>query len=204
MTHADLLQAVHDLSAADADLRVVIEQFGSPPLWGRPPGFATLLRIVLEQQVSLASGAAAYQRLRAATGAVTPKSVSKAGIHRLRRAGLTRQKATYCLGIARSILDGNLDLRAIGRMPDDVAREALVQMKGVGPWTADIYLLMALRRPDVWPQGDLALAKAVMQVKGLRKLPGNERLAQQARQWSPWRAVAARIAWHHYLSIREG
>jgi DNA-3-methyladenine glycosylase II len=199
---ARLSLGISELSARDPDIAAVIERFGPPPLWGRRPGYATLVRIILEQQVSLASAAAAYRRLEEVAGVVTPSAVLETGVARLRRAGLTRQKARYCHAIARSVVDGKLDLRRIGRLSDAEARVALIQAPGVGPWTADIYLLMALRRPDVWPHGDLALAKAVMQVKKLRRFPNYENLGRLARQWSPWRAVAARIAWHYYLSDR--
>ena len=200
LTAASLQLGVAELSARDPHLGAVVKRFGTPPLWVRRPGYATLVRIILEQQVSLASAAAAYQRLREAAGGVTPEAVLATGPARLRRAGLTRQKAAYCHAIARSIVDGTLELRRIGRMADAEARSVLIAAPGVGPWTADIYLLMALRRPDVWPHGDLALAKAVMQVKNLRKIPSYAKLTQMAAQWSPWRAVAARIAWHYYLS----
>jgi DNA-3-methyladenine glycosylase II len=202
LTATTLQQGVAELTARDADFAAVIRRFGPPPLWARRPGYATLVRIILEQQVSLASAAAAFRRLEKAAGSVTPVAVLDAGLARLRRAGQTRQKAGYCHAIARSIVNGELDLRAIGCLPDAEARAALIAAPGVGPWTADIYLLMALRRQDVWPHGDLALAKAVMQVKKLRRLPSYDRLTEMAGQWSPWRAVAARIAWHHYLSVR--
>lgn len=190
------------MSARDPDLGAVVERFGPPPLWARRPGYATLVRIILEQQVSLASAAAAYRRLQDTAGVVTPEAVLATGMARLRRAGLTRQKAAYCHAIAHSVVNGKLDLRGIGQMRDADARSALINAPGVGPWTADIYLMMAMRRPDVWPHGDLALAKAVMQIKKLRTLPSYDRLARLVVQWSPWRAVAARIAWHHYLSAR--
>lgn len=203
LTAATLQQGVAELSARDADLAAVVERFGPPPLWARRPGYTTLARIILEQQVSQASAAAIYRRLHLAIGGVTQERVLSAGEHGLRGAGLTRQKAAYCVGIAQAIHEGELDLRQLGRMDGPTARSALIQVNGIGPWTADVYLLMALRRPDVWPHGDLALAKAVMQVKKLRKLPSYDRLTKLAEQWSPWRAVAARIAWHHYLSIRQ-
>lgn len=203
LTTAILTRAVAELSARDADLAAVIRRFGPPPLWARRPGFSTLAKIILEQQVSQASAAAVYRRLHAAIGGVTVERVLAAGPRGLRRAGLTRQKAAYCHDIARAIARGELDLRQIGRLPDAEARRALIHVRGIGPWTADVYLLMALRRPDVWPHGDLALAKAVMQVKRLRTLPSYDRLTRLARQWTPWRAVAARIAWHHYLSLRQ-
>ena len=115
---------------------------------------------------------------------------------------MSRRKASYCQGIARRILDGRLDLKALGRADDDTVRERLTAIRGIGPWTANIYLMTALGRPDVWPDGDLALAAAAQQVKNLRERPDARRLREMAAGWSPWRTVAARILWHHYLSER--
>ncbi len=190
------------MSARDTDLAAVVTRFGPPPLWARRPGYTTLAKIILEQQVSQASAAAIYRRLHRTIGGVTQERVLSAGERGLRGAGLTRQKAAYCVGIAQAIRRGDLDLRQLGRMDGPAARSVLIQVHGIGPWTADVYLLMALRQPDVWPHGDLALAKAVIQVKKMRKLPSYDRLTRMAVQWSPWRAVAARIVWHHYLSSR--
>lgn len=148
------------------------------------------------------SAAAIYRRLQATVGEVTPTAIAAAGVDGLRGAGLTRQKAAYCVGLADGILSGDIDLARIAHFEDAEARAGLINIPGIGPWSADIYLLMALRRPDVWPHGDLALVKAAMQVLRLRKPPSQERLARLAREWSPWRAVAARILWHHYLSSR--
>ena len=204
MSRARLLDGVDALSAADPDLAAVVTRFGPPPLWARRPGFATLVQIVLEQQVSLASGRATFGRLRDAWGEVTPGRFATLTTAQVRSAGVTRQKTSYCLGIARQIVDGTLDLRHLGRADDDAARRRLVEIRGIGPWTADIYLLMALGRPDVWPDGDLALATAAQQVKRLRRRPDTQRLRRLATSWAPWRAVAARILWHHYLSTRGG
>jgi len=118
----------------------------------------------------------------------------------MREAGLTRQKAAYCHNLARAVVDRTLDLAAVAQLDDQAVRSILLQLPGVGPWTADIYLLMALRRPDIWPQGDLALARAAQQVKQLRRIPDTEQLSHIANAWGPWRAVAARILWHSYLS----
>ena len=192
--------AVAELGARDPDLAAVVGRYGPPPLWARRPGFSTLVRIILEQQVSLRSARAAYARLQAVAGRVTPARVASIPERELRAAGLTRQKAAYCRGLAQSIVAGGLDLGALDRLPDDEVRSSLVELPGVGPWTADIYLLIALGRPDVWPRGDLALARAIQRVKRLRRAPGEERMSRIARAWSPWRAVAARILWHHYLS----
>ena len=198
-----LRRAVGELKTRDPDLAVVVERFGEPPLWARRPGFATLIRIILEQQVSLSSGAAAYRRLQAVAGRVTSARVAALREDRLRAAGLTRRKAAYCRGLARAVVDGGLQLQDLHRRPDAEVRTTLLEVPGIGPWTVDIYLLMALRRPDVWPSGDLALARALTQVKGLSRVPGERRLTRIASQWSPWRAVAARILWHFYLSSRK-
>lgn len=203
MTVTTLAQGVTELTRRDPDLAAVVQRYGLPPLWARRPGFASLAKIILEQQVSQASAAAIYRRLHQAIGGVTPSRVLQADVPGLQQAGLTRQKASYCVGIARAISRGELDLNRLKKMEGDAAYAALVGVKGIGPWTADVYLLMALRQADVWPHGDLALAKAAMQVKRLRSLPSYDRLTRLARQWTPWRAVAARILWHHYLSSKH-
>ncbi len=194
--------AARRLAARDPGLRALLRRNGPPLLWARRPGFATLLRIVLEQQVSLASARATFRRLARAVDPLTPARLARVGPARLRRHGLTRQKAAYCHGIARAVVDGRLDLRALGTLDDDAVRNALVEVKGIGSWTASIYLLMALRRPDVWPPGDLALARAVQQTRGLRRPPAASRLAAIAETWRPYRAVAARMLWQDYLARR--
>ncbi len=203
MTVQSLLAGVTYLVGTDRDLGRVVRRIGPPPLWARRPGFATLLRIVLEQQVSLASARATYTRLQQALGRITPKQVAGQSVADLRRHGITRQKAEYCRGLAVEVLAGTLDLARIERCDDEAARQGLIGVRGVGPWTADVYLLMALRRRDVWPDGDLALAEAARQVKGLRRRPSTDRLRRIAANWRPWRSVAARILWHHYLSERR-
>jgi DNA-3-methyladenine glycosylase II len=197
-----MLDGVDALSARDPDLRAVVAQFGPPPLWARRPGFATLVQIVLEQQVSLASARATYGRLRDTWGDITAERFATLTAAQVQSAGVTRQKAGYCLGIAQQIIDGSLDLRRLGRADDEEVRARLVEIRGIGPWTADIYLLMALLRPDVWPDGDIALVTAAHQIKRLRRRPDTQRLRRLAASWTPWRSVAARILWHHYLSTR--
>lgn len=200
LTSDTLGLAVAELGARDPDLAAVVGRYGPPPLWARRPGFSTLIRIILEQQVSLRSAAAAYARLQAAAGRVTPARVAATSERRLRAAGLTRQKAAYCRGLATAVVSGELNLGGLDRRPDDEVRSILVALPGIGPWTADIYLLIALGRPDVWPRGDLALARSLQRVKRLRSAPGEDRMAKIARTWTPWRAVAARVLWHDYLS----
>lgn len=195
-----MLEAVGELTARDTDLRRVVERFGPPPLWARRPGFATLVRIILEQQVSLASARATYDRLASAAVKVTPEYVQGLSLKELRSLGITRQKAEYCRGLARTVVAGDLNLSEIGRADDVDARDALLRVRGIGSWTAEIYLLMALRRPNVWPDGDIALAESVRRLKRLRTRPAFKRLRRMSMAWEPWRAVAARILWHTYLS----
>jgi len=201
LTQRGLRTAVRALCATDAALAASVARFGPPPLWPREPGFATLVHIVLEQQVSLASAQAAFERLRAALGEVTPEGFLTLDDDRLRAVGFSRQKAGYVRRLARELNDG-FSLEGLGRLPDEAARAALIALHGVGPWTADIYLLMVLRRPDVWPHGDQALATAAREALDLDGQPTFAELAAIAERWRPHRAAAARILWHHYLSAR--
>lgn len=197
---ARLADAVRELAAIDADLAGIAERHGTPPMWGRPPGFETLVRIILEQQISLSSAAAALERLVRAAGAIEPEAIVALGEDGLRAAGQTRQKSRYVVGLARDVLDGRLDLRAVVAADDDEARRLLTGVVGIGRWTADIYLLMALRRPDIWPTGDLALAGAMRRAKCLEALPTGPEQSIIAETWRPWRAVAARLLWQAYLA----
>lgn len=197
-----LAVAVRALVRRDPALRLVVERYGAPPLWARPGGFATLLRIILEQQVSLASAKATFSRLLKAAGTVTPEAVLALGSRGLRDLGVTRQKAEYGYELARHVAAGELSLSRLARMSDADAREELMRVRGIGPWTADIYLLMALRRPDIWPTADLALHHALRRVRRLPRLPSTAEAVELAAGWAPWRAVAARILWHTYLSER--
>ncbi len=195
-------KAVQELTKRDKDLATVVKRYGTPPLWVREPGFPSLIYIILEQQVSLASAKAAFDRLNGAARPLTPGRFLKLSDAELKSIGFSRQKTRYARLLAMEIQKRRLDLRAMHALPDDAARERLLALKGIGPWTADIYLLSALRRPDIWPVGDLALATAVQEVKRLRERPSPERLEKMSAPWRPWRAVAARLFWHHYLSKR--
>lgn len=203
LTRATLREGVRALAARDGGLARIVAAHGPPPLWARPQGFPTLVRIVLEQQVSLASAATLFARVRGELGGrVTPAAVLAAGEAGLRSLGLTRQKARYVHGLAEHVAGGALPLAELARLPDDRAAERLVRVPGIGPWTAGIYLLMALRRPDVWPPGDLALHRALARLLGRPEPPAADEAAALARRWRPWRAVAARILWHGYLAER--
>ena len=201
--HATLATAVEALVARDRGLARIVARHGLPPLWLRRPGFATLARIVLEQQVSLASAAALYRRVaRELPAGWTPPSVLAVGEQGLHARGLTRQKARYVAGLARRIDEGQLALGTLARAEDALALATLREVPGIGPWTASIYLLMALGRPDVWPPGDLALHRALARVRALPAIPSSDEGMRLAARWAPYRAVAARILWHGYLADR--
>ena len=191
------------LARRDADLARVLKRVGELSVWGRRPGFSTLVCIILEQQVSQRAARTLYGKLRVELGDVTPATVHAHGITGLKNLGLTRQKAGYCHGLAGRMLDGALDLTAVARAQDAEGRAMLLAVPGLGNWSVDIYYLMALRRPDVWPRGDLALAAALREVKGLRALPSAQQQEDLAATWAPWRSVAARILWSHYLVRRR-
>jgi DNA-3-methyladenine glycosylase II len=195
-------QGVRLLADRDIHLAAVLEKYGQPPLWVREPGFPTLVYIILEQQVSLASAKAAFDRLNATVRPLTPRHFLRLNDVELKRIGFSRQKTLYTRLLAESLSRRHFDLRYLHELHDDAARKMLTAFKGIGTWTADIYLLSALRRPDIWPVGDLALATAVQEVKQLRNRPSPERLEKLSQPWRPYRAVAARLLWHAYLSKR--
>lgn len=202
LNRENMPRAVAELARRDADLAAVVGRHGPPPLWARPAGFGTLLHIILEQQVSLASARAAYRKLKAAVAPLTPAGFLALDDGALKTIGFSRQKTRYGRELAIALAEGRLNLQRLGRQDDATARAALTAIKGIGPWTAEIYLLMVLRRPDAWPTGDLALAIAAQRVKRLRARPGPHELQALGEAWRPWRAVAARILWHDYLSDR--
>jgi DNA-3-methyladenine glycosylase II len=197
------MRAVNDLVARDRGLARIVAAHGPPPLWSRPSGFPTLVRIILEQQVSLAAASSLFRRVTTQLpGGMTPEAVLAVGSTGLRALGLTRQKARYVCALGECVRNGEIALASLARMSDSAAAAQLQQVPGIGPWTSSIYLLMVLRRPDVWPPGDLALHKALARLRRLPEVPTTERAAWLARRWAPYRAVAARILWHGYLSDR--
>jgi DNA-3-methyladenine glycosylase II len=198
LTHQSLTKAAAELAARDPHLGSIYKAHGVPPMWGRRPGFETLLRIVLEQQVSLVSARSMFARLNSNIQPFTPEGFITAGEECLRSIGVTRQKSHYCIQVARAFTGG--DLRKIGRMSAKDAHATLLRIKGVGPWTANIYLLMALKRPDIWPDGDIALATAVGKLRQMKTRPSFIDLAKIADAWRPYRSVAARMLWQFYLA----
>ncbi len=209
LNQARLRRAAYKLEAIDPDLAAMVAANGTPPLWAMRPGFASLIEIILGQQVTLASASAAYRRLSNGLGRVTPGNVLGLSHKQLMKLGQTRQKARYCQELARAIVDGHLDLASLNRASAEDVREELLKITGIGRWTADIYLLMALGHPDIWPRGDLALYQVIRNMNGSAtqskalEQQSAGKLDEYANRWRPWRAVAARILWHHYLCSRR-
>lgn len=200
LTETTLAKAAKQLARRDKDLASVFERLGPPPLWARRPGFPTLVHIILEQQVSLASAASIFRKLKKNVVPFHPERMVHAGDAYLRSLGLTRQKSAYCLHLAESMIDRRLNLSRLGRMSDEEVKTVLMEVKGIGPWSADIYLLMALGRADIWPASDLALAIAIMKLKQLATRPNSNQLSEMAQAWRPFRSVAARMLWQYYLA----
>ncbi len=202
LTQKSLALAARELAARDEMLAGIHAVHGDPPLWRRAAGFQTLVHIILEQQVSLKSAKAMLVRLEVAIQPFTPERFMELGDVHLRALGVTRQKSAYVLHLAETIVNGELSFTRLVRMSDEEARLTLTRVKGIGLWSADVYLLMAMRRADIWPAGDLALAVAMQELKGLARRPGPEELEELAETWRPHRAVAARMLWQYYLGKR--
>lgn len=204
MSHEQVLaRAVEQLRRSHPEIEQIVSLYGPPPLWGREPGFASLVYTILEQQVSLASARAVYRRLKELVGELTPESFAEIHDSELRRIGFSRQKTAYCRNIASLIIEGNLDLEAVGQAADQEARRILMDVKGIGRWTSDIYLLHSLKRPDIWPAGDLALQIGYQEAAGLTVRPDEKDLEKIGSKYTPFRSAAARVIWHYYISKRN-
>ncbi len=191
---------VKELTQRDSDLAFIIETFGNPANWQCEVGFPGLVRIIIGQQVSVASANAIFNRLSSLVIPMTPENLLRFDEPELQKVGLSRQKISYCRGLAQAITDGELDLDFLATAEETILRSHLKRIKGIGDWTVDVYLLMSLQRPDVFPSGDLGLLIAYQKLKGLSKRPTPKELEIIAEKWRPWRAIATRILWHYYLS----
>ena len=195
-------RTVAELTAADPHLAALIATHGTPALWLRPTGLASLVLFILEQQVSLASAAAAYRKVLDRIGTMTPASLLASTPEQLREDGVSRQKDRYLRALASAVESGTLDLDHLEALPDEDVRAALTALPGIGRWTADVYLLACLGRPDLWPVGDRALQVAAAEALGLDAVPDQATLEQLGERWRPHRSTAARLLWHGYLARR--
>ncbi|WP_259068762.1 DNA-3-methyladenine glycosylase family protein [Mucilaginibacter sp. X4EP1] len=198
--HSNYHTICDELGAADPDLQSIIDTYGYPPLWSRPNSFETLVHIILEQQVSLASALSALNKLKERLQELTPVRLLLLTDEEMRACYVSRQKTGYIRYLAEALLSGQLNLAEFENMPDDKIRAQLVALKGIGNWTADVYLMFVLQHPDVFPIGDLAVVNAL---KSLKKLPATisrEDILLMTEQWKPYRTIASMLLWHFYLS----
>jgi DNA-3-methyladenine glycosylase II len=187
------------LASTDDDLATIIGAHRYPPMWTRPNTFETLVHIILEQQVSLASALAALNKLRERLPEITPKAFLALTDEELKACYFSRQKIVYTKGLATELLEGRLDLDTLEVLPDDAVRARLITLKGIGNWTIDVYLMFVLQRADIFPAGDLAAINALRRVKKLPKETSKERLLEVVANWEPYRSVATMLLWHLYL-----
>ena len=202
-TDADLRAGLAQLILADPRLEAIAEKAGAFSLRRREAGFAGLCAIVCGQQLSTASAAAIRARLFAAFMPFGHESVRKARADKLKRLGLSAAKIKSIREIGKAVAKGRIDLTAVGNMDADVAHAALTALHGVGPWTADIYLLFCLGHADAFPAGDLAVQESARIALGLRQRPDAKRLAKIAEAWRPWRGVAAHLLWAYYHVVKK-
>lgn len=189
--------------AGEPVFRAIVERAGVPRFRRRRNGFATLLHIILEQQVSTDAAAAMHRRLAELCRPLAPQPFLALDDATLRRCGFSRQKMGYGRGLAAAVADGSLDFAALDQAPDAEAFAALVALKGIGPWSAEIYLIFALGRADVWPAADLGLQLGVAECLGMAERPTEPALRRLSVAWQPWRSVAACLFWQSYLHARN-
>ncbi|RYF88347.1 MAG: DNA-3-methyladenine glycosylase 2 family protein [Chitinophagaceae bacterium] len=187
------------LAAKDAQLRGILASHGYPPMWTRSATFATLIHIILEQQVSLASAKAAFLKLKEKLGRITPGRLIMLSDKEMRDCYFSRQKMLYARELAKALLSRQLNLRKLAFMPDEEIRKALTRIKGVGNWTVDVYLMFALQRTDIFPIGDLAMLNAFHDIKSDSRTLSREKILAIAEAWRPYRSIATMLLWHHYI-----
>lgn len=203
LNEINLKEASHWLADRDKALALVLDRYGYPPLWARKPGFSTLVHIILEQQVSLASANAAFQRLQDALGDITPDGFLDLSDVALRNFGFSRQKTIYTRALASAVLSRTFEFDNLGAMSDEEVRTDMKRLKGIGDWTADIYLSECLLRPDILPRGDIAMQEAFRVLNNLPGRPAHGDFEAATEHWRPWRSVGTRMLWHFYLCERK-
>lgn len=191
------------LASTDHDLTYIIQTYGYPPMWTRPNTFETLVHIILEQQVSLASALSALNKLRERIKEITPEGVLVLTDEEMKSCYFSRQKMSYVRFLAAAIVNNEMDLSSIEKLSNDEVRITLNKLKGIGNWTIDIYLMFVLQRSDIFPIGDLAAVNALKQVKKLPADTPKENLLDITLNWQPYRTIATMILWHYYLSTRK-
>lgn len=191
------------LTRKDKELRNIIRQYGYPPIWTRPNTFQTLVLTILEQQVSLAAAYAAFKKLKEKIGYVTPQKILQLSDEEMRACYFTRQKMGYARHLAEAIIQKQISLKKLSRLPDEAVREQLIRLKGIGHWTIDVYLMHALQRTDLFPLGDIALVNSLKETKQLHPHVSKDEMLAIAEPWRPYRTIASMILWHSYIKKRN-
>lgn len=189
------------LAERDEAIDRVVQKHGPPPLWAREPSFKTLVHLILEQQVSLASANACFQKLLAIfeERPFEPTVFLTFSDEKLRETGFSRQKTEYARHLASALIFQKIDLSALEKLPDEAVKTELKKLKGIGDWTADIFLSECLLRPDILPKGDIAMLEAIKVLKNLPARPDHDHFLAITAHWRPWRSVGTRLLWHFYL-----
>ena len=192
-------KAIDFLKAREPNFRKIIQLYGLPDSWSRPPGFQTLVQIILEQQVSLNSARSTFEKLSDYVGEISPAKLSPLTIDVMRSLSVSRPKARYILGLSELIENGDFDLESIPSLSIEEGYQRLISLKGIGPWTANIYLMFALQKQDIYPPGDIALINTI---KEFWPDTNKDEIALKAQEWAPYRSAACYLLWHFYLKSR--
>lgn len=195
-----LQAAIYHLSTSEPIFSTIIEQWGLPVIPIRPQGFQTLILLILEQQVSIDSAKATYLKLKKEIPVFIPEIVLETPAEIFRTCGVSRQKTSYIKGLADAILEKTIDLDSLSEKPDEIVRQELIKIKGIGNWTIDVYLMFCLQRPDILPLGDIAVVNTI---KELLNIHGKTEIEIYTKKWSPYRSFATFLLWHHYLQKRN-
>ena len=200
MTQIVNSRSISKLIERDKIFALIQEQYGSPPNWSRPPGFVSLSKIILEQQVSLASANAHFQKLNNYIGEFTPSRILKLSDVEMRECQISRQKAKYLRELSTSILNKQIDLDGLSELEEIEIRVQLTKIKGIGVWTSDIYLMFCMQSKDIFPVGDIAVVNTV---KEFYDVHSKEEILKLSEKWKPYRSLASYFFWHYYLKKRN-
>ena len=199
----NFISLCNKLARKDHCFKAIIKAYGYPPIWKRNPSFETLIHIILEQQVSLASAKAAYDKLKATVGTISPEAILGMSDETFKSCYFSRQKTIYARCLAKSIVDGDLDIDILNQQDATTIRTELKKIKGIGDWTVDVYLMICLHHTDLFPLGDIALINSIKHIKELSSNTTKDEIAELTVKWAPYRTIAAYLLWHAYI-CRKG
>ncbi len=203
ITRETFPEAAEELGRLDPDFRKLVKDHGLPGLRSRPSGFNTVLNVIAGQQVSTHAARAIMARMKAVAHPMTPEILLSLSDAELGTIGFSRAKMSYARGIAQAIQAGEFSFRRVARMADEDAIAEMIKLKGIGRWSAEVYLLFALRRPDLWPVDDLGVLTGFARLKGMKALPTKKAMQEAGERYRPWRSVAARLLWHYVHATRK-